>query len=264
MQKIITAREAACLVQDNDTIGISAFAAGAGFAEHVCCALEERFLESGNPQNLTLVIASGNGDNTERPFALNHFAYEKMLGRVVSGHVGLSKKFSALIAADKVPAWNFPQGVVTHLFRAVAGGKPGVLTHVGLETFADPRVEGGKMNPSAREDLVDVVTINGEEKLLYRAFPINVALIRGTTADEFGNLTMEHEALLTEALPVAQAAKNSGGIVIAQVERVARRGSLNPMEVQVPGILVDYVVLSPPEHHRMNVLVDYNPSYSGE
>lgn len=264
MQKIITAQDAARLIQDNDTIGISAFAAGAGFAEDVCWKLEERFLETGKPENLTLVIASGNGDGTERSFALNHFAHEKMLGRVVSGHVGLSKRFSALIAEDKVPAWNFPQGVVTHLFRAIAGGKPGVLTHVGLETFADPRVEGGKMNPSAKEDLVDVVTINGQEKLLYRSFPVNVALIRGTTADEFGNLTMEHEALLTEALPLAQAAKNSGGIVIAQVQRVARRGSLRPMEVRVPGILVDYIVVAPPEHHRMNALVDYNPAYSGE
>ncbi len=262
--KVITARQAAELIRDGDTMAIAAFAGGSGLAEEVCAAIETRFLDTGKPNDLTLMVASGNGDGTTGPFANNHFAHPKMLSRVIAGHVGLSKRFANMIAENDVAAWNFPQGVVTHLYRAAAGRKPGVLTHVGLETFADPRLEGGKMNPAAAEDLVEVVNISGEDKLLYKTIPITVGIIRGTTADEQGNLTMEREALLTEALHVAQAAKNSGGIVIAQAERLARRGSLKPMSVQVPGIMVDYIVIAPPGSQKMNIVEDYNPSYSGE
>lgn len=260
--KVITAQQAAGLIRDGDTLAIAAFAGGSGLAEEVCAAIEKRFLDTGKPNDLTLMVASGNGDGTTGSFANNHFAYPKMLSRVIAGHVGLSKRFANMIAENDVAAWNFPQGVVTHLYRAAAGRKPGVLTHVGLGTFADPRLEGGKMNAAATEDLVEVMNIGGEEKLLYKTVPITVGLIRGTTADEQGNLTMEREALITEALHVAQAAKNSGGIVIAQVERLARRGSLNAMSVQVPGIMVDYIVVAPSQ--KMNIVVDYDPSYSGE
>jgi len=262
--KVVTAQQAAELIRDGDTIAISAFAAGAGLAEEVCAAIEKRFLDTGKPNELTVMVASGNGDGTVGPFANNHFAHPQMLSRVIAGHVGLSKRFANMIAENNVAAWNFPQGVITHLYRAAAGRKPGVLTHVGLETFADPRLEGGKMNPAATEDLVELVTVNGEDKLLYKTIPITVGLIRGTTADEQGNLTMEREALIPEALHVAQAAKNSGGIVIAQVERLAKRGTLNAMSVQVPGIMVDYIVMAQPGSQKMNIIVDYNPSYSGE
>jgi len=263
-QKVITAQQAAELIRDGDTLAIAAFAGGSGLAEEVCAAIEKRFLDTGKPNDLTLMAASGNGDGTVGPFANNHFAHTQMLSRVIAGHVGLSKRFANMIAENDVAAWNFPQGVVTHLYRAAAGRKPGVLTHVGLGTFADPRLEGGKMNSSATENLVEVVNINGEDKLLYKTIPITVGIIRGTTADELGNLTMEHEALITEALHVAEAAKNSGGIVIAQVKRLAKRGSLNPKDVQVPGIMVDYIVVAQPGSQKMNAIVDYNPSYSGE
>lgn len=262
--KLVTAAQAAELVKTGDTVAIAAFAGGVSFPEEICITLEQRFVEKNQPQDLTLVFGSGVGDSGKSDFALNHFGHEHMVSRVVAGHVGLSSKLSALIAENKIAAYNLPQGVLVHILRAAAGGHPGIITHVGLHTFADPRVEGGRMNTAAKEDLCEVVTIGGKEQLFYKALPIDVALIRATTADEFGNLTMEKEATLVEALEAAQAAHNNGGIVIAQVERIAAKGSLNPKDVRVPGILVDYIVKARPENHRMNALVDYNPAFSGE
>lgn len=262
--KLVTAAQAAELIKTGDTVAIAAFAGGVGFPEEICQALEHRFLEHNQPRDLTLFFGSGVGDSGKSSFALNHFGHEQMVGRVIAGHVGLSSALSALIAENKIPAYNLPQGVVTHMIRAAAGGHPGIITHVGLNTFVDPRIEGGRMNSVAQEDLCEVVTIGGKEQLFYKTIPVNVALIRATTADEFGNLSMEKEATLVEALETAQATRNSGGIVIAQVERIAARGSLNPKDVRVPGILVDYIVKARPENHRMNALVDYNPAFSGE
>lgn len=264
MSKIISGPEAAKLVKDGDTVAMSAFAGGSGFPEEICLEIENNFNETGHPGNLTLMFASGNGDSGKSNFGLDHFAHEGMVSTVIGGHIGLAKKLSGLINENKVAAYNLPQGVVTHLFRAIGGGKLGVFTHVGLGTFADPRIEGGKMNMAAKEDIVEYLNIGGKEQLLYKSRPINVGIIRGTTVDEFGNLTIEKEAVITETLQVAQAAKNSGGIVIAQAERLAKRGSLNPMNVIVPGIMVDYIVIAKKENHKMNVLTEYNPAYSGE
>jgi propionate CoA-transferase len=264
MSKIIASREAAGLVKDGSTIAISGFGGGTAFPEELCVRIEEAFLGTGHPRDLTLMMASGNGDGTKNDVGLNHFAHPEMVKLVIAGHVGLAQRLSGLINENKIAAYNFPQGVMTHLFRAIGGGKVGVVTHVGLQTFADPRVEGGKMNAAAEEDLVELVRLGDKERLLYKSRPVHVALIRGTTADEFGNLSMEKEALLTEALQIAQAARNSGGVVIAQVERVVKRGSLNPMLVRVPGILVDHVVIAEKKYHQMNFFVEYNPAYSGE
>ncbi|MCC8025076.1 MAG: acyl CoA:acetate/3-ketoacid CoA transferase [Clostridium sp.] len=264
MGKIISKERAAELVKDGDVVGINGFAFGFGFPEGLAKALDQRFEEEQAPRNLTLMFASGNGDGGRSDFGLDHFAKEGMVKRVIAGHVGLAKKLSGMIKDNKVEAYNFPQGVVTHMFREMAGGRKGVATHVGLETFADPRVEGGKMNASASEDLVKVVEIAGEEKLYYEAPPLSVALIRGTTADEFGNLTVEHEGVLLETMHMASAAKNAGGIVIAQVSNIARRGSLDPRLVAVPGILVDYIVKVPAQEHKMNALVQHEPSFTGE
>lgn len=261
MNKIISAREAVKLIKTGDTIAISGFV-GFSHPEEISKKIEESFLEKGYPHNLVLVFGAGQGDGKNR--AMNHFGHEGLVRRVIGGHWNLAPKLGNLALANKCEAYNFPQGIIIHLFRNIAAGKPGLISHVGLNTFVDPRIEGGKLNSVTREDLLEIVTLCEKEWLFYKAFPINVGIIRGTTADEKGNITMEKEGLYVEALPVAQAAKNSGGIVIAQVEHIVKNGSLNPKHVKVPGIYVDAIVVADPENHWQTNMEKYNPYISGE
>jgi propionate CoA-transferase len=262
MAKVISALEAARLVKNGDTVGVGGFV-GIGHPEALSAALEERFLNESGPRDLTLFYCAGQGDGKE--LGLNHFGNEGMVKRAVGGHWNLAPKLGKLAVENKIEAYNFPQGTLTHLARNIAGRKPGVITKVGLHTFVDPRVEGGKISNITTEDLVEVIQLGGEEWLWYKPFPINVVLLRGTSADERGNITIEHEGASLEILSLAQAAKASGGIVIVQVERLVASGSLPPLNVKVPGISVDYIVVAEDMKQHMQTFGEqYNPAYCGE
>lgn len=259
--KIITAREAADKIKDGVTIGSSGFV-GIGFSEELAVALEERYLETQSPKNLKLIYAAGQGDGKEK--GLNHLGHEGLVGCVIGGHWGLVPKLQQLALDNKIQAYNLPQGVIAHLFRAQAAGNPRLITKVGLGTFVDPKNDGGKLNASTTEDIVEEIIIDNERYLSYKPHPIHVAFVRATTADERGNLSVEKEALKLESQAMAMACKNSGGIVIAQVERVAEKDSLPPKEVHIPSILVDYIVVAKPENHMQTFATQYEPSFAGK
>ena len=261
MTKIMSSDDAIALIKDGDTVAVGGFI-GCGHPEELTLKIHECFLKKRTPNSLTLVYAAGQGDSKEK--GLNHFGEEGLISKVVGGHWGLAPKLAKLAIENKIQAYNLPQGVISHLYRDIAAGKPGTITHVGLKTFVDPRIDGGRLNDITKEDIVKVIEIDNNEYLLYKAFPINVALIRATYADEYGNATLEKEAVTLDGLSMAQAAKNSGGIVILQVEQVVENGTLDPRKVKIPGILVDAIVISKPENHMQTFAEKYNPSYNGE
>jgi len=241
LAKIISADQAAMLIANGSTVGATGFGL-AGWAEEIAQAIERRFMETGSPQNITLLHASAIGDWKER--GTTRLGKEGLIKKWIGAHIGSSAGMSKLVIDNKIEAYNLPQGSIVQLIREIAGKRLGLFTKVGLGTFVDPRLDGGKMNAKTTEPINKVIEVEGEEWLFYKTFPIHAALLRGTTVDEHGNLTMEKEGPITEALSMAQAAKASGGIVIVQAEYLAKAGSLHPKQVKVPGILVDYIVVA--------------------
>lgn len=263
MSKVITPQQAAELVKDGDRLALLGFI-GMCHPQEVTYAIEERFLNSGHPQNVDLLFPTNVGDGTDR-LGMNHLAHEGLLRSIVGGHWNLVPALQKLVTENKVQAWNLPIGTLCQLMREIAGHRPGVITKIGLNTFVDPRNQGGKMNEITKDDLVELMEIDGEEYLRYKSFKnIDVAVIRGTYADEDGNITMQKEAAFLEALAMAQAAKNTGGIVIAQVEDIVQNGTLNPKDVKVPGIVVDYIVKGTPDNSWQTYMNPYLPELSGQ
>jgi len=260
--KVISACEAADMVKDNMTISTSGFVASS-LPEALTKALERRFLETGSPKSLTLFYAAAQGNRDGS--GADHFAHEGMTKRVIGGHWNMVPELGRLVMENKIEAYNLPQGTLSQLFRDIAGHRPGTITHVGLNTFVDPRIEGGKLNSITTEDIVEVVDILGTEKLLYKSFPVDFAFIRGTCADEDGNITLDHEVVTLEATSIAQAVRNSGGTVVVQVEKVVAGGTLDPRLVKIPGIYVDAVVVAPQkEDQAQSVGCDYDGSLTGD
>ncbi|HEX3039848.1 MAG TPA: acyl CoA:acetate/3-ketoacid CoA transferase [Caproiciproducens sp.] len=262
--KILTARQAADLVPNHVNFATAGFI-GASFPEEIAVALEERFLETGAPTDLSLFFCAAQGDSKDK--GLNHFAHEGMVCRTIGAHYGLAPKIGRMAVENNILAYDFPQGITTHMFRDSAAHKPCTISHVGLGTFVDPRLLGGKLNKMTEEaeDLVKLIEIDGNEYLSYKTHPINFAILSGTYADEDGNISMERSGIKAESLAIAQACKNWGGTVIVQVERIVKAGSLDPQKVEVPGILVDgVVVVSDMKYHMQTFGTQYNPGFSGE
>ncbi|QDU81092.1 Acetate CoA-transferase YdiF [Polystyrenella longa] len=258
-RNVVSLEAAAELVLSGQTVVTAGFV-GIAFPEAIAISIEQRFLNEGEPRDLTLMYGAGQGDGRTR--GINHFGHEGLVKRVIGGHWGLVPRMGELALQNKIEAYNFPQGVLIHLLRDIAAGKPGTITHVGLDTFIDPDQTGGRMNQITSEPLVEKINLVDRDWLFYKAFPIHVALIRGTTADPLGNITMEREAMMGEVLAAAHAAHNSGGKVICQVERLSEERA-EARDVVVPCHLVDAVVVSPAEHHHQTFATEFNPAFSG-
>lgn len=260
INKFMSAENAVSLIKDGATVSL--IGGGGGLVEASClfAAVEKRFLETGDPSGLTVIHSLGIGDRKTR--GMNCFAHEGMVRRVVGGHWIWSPKMQELARDEKIEAYVLPGGVIMQLYREIAAHRPGLYTHVGLGTFVDPRIEGGKMNKRAREDLVEVIQLDGRDLLRYKPFPVDIALIRGSYADARGNISLDQEPANLEIYAVALAAHNSGGKVIAQVRTAVEVGTLPARAVRVPGAIIDAVVVDPAQ--SMTYDIAYDPTISGE
>jgi acyl CoA:acetate/3-ketoacid CoA transferase len=258
--KVISALDAARLINDDDFVAIQGSGGGVAEPTAIIRAMRDRYQLENSPRNLTLYHATGLGDQNE--IGTDYLTAPGLVKRDIAGHLGMAPKMARMIMNNEIESYNFPQGVLSQMYSAIAARKPGVFTKVGLHTFIDPRLEGGKMNAVTTEELVRVMEIDGEEWLFFPRFHLNVAVIRGTTADLKGNISCEEEAAILEGIAIAQAARACGGIVIAQVKYLAQSGSLDPRQVKIPGIYVDYLVVDPEQ--KQTALEVYNPAFCGQ
>ncbi|GHV35441.1 acyl CoA:acetate/3-ketoacid CoA transferase [Synergistales bacterium] len=265
MSKVVSPEHAVSLIKDNMTLGVGGFV-GSGIPEELLSALQKRYEDSHSPKDLTLFHCAAVGDGKDK--GSNHLGAEGLLKKLVCAHIGLEPEINKLVVANKISAYMIPQGVTSHLLRAIGGKKPGVLTHVGLKTFADPRLEGCKANKAAidsGEEIVSLIQVEGKDYLLYKPFVIDICFIKGTFGDVNGNISLERESARSDQLEMSLAVHNNGGIVIAEVEKVVAAGSLDPRNVAVHGVMVDYVVEATVEKNWHTWTSQaYRPELSGE
>lgn len=263
MSKIVDIERALDLVKSGDTVAFGGLGL-TGYPEYIAASLERRFLSKNAPKELTMIGVSGQGDRKGR--GADHFAHPGMVCKAIMGHFRASPVFSKMSTSGEIEAYCLPQGVLLQLYRAAGAGQPGILTEVGLGTYMDPRLGGGRVNDNTKGEVATLMCVNGKEYLFYPVIPIHVAVIRGTTADEDGNITIEREALKLEFMELALAARATRGKVIVQVEKVVEAGSLKAVAIAVPSIFVDAVVVSPQEdkYHWQTLWQPYSPLFSGE
>ncbi len=260
--KIIEAKDVTSFIKDNDTVAISG-SGGSGSPEALLKSLMDSYNQHKTPKNITVVTGISPGNLTKDYVGMNMLSEDGLVGKAICAHLGMGKLFGEKVGENLFPAFALPLGVLNHLLRAIAGHEPGIITHIGLDTFADPRIEGCCANELAKkeEPIVELMKIGKEDYLFYKAFPINVALLKATYADESGNISFEHEAVLGEQFNMAAATHNSGGIVIVEVKEIKPAGSLKAKNVLIHNKLVDYVVVAEPN----TSLGDYNlPIYHAE
>ncbi len=258
--RIVSFDKAVSYIRDGDTVVIGGSGGGHAIPEALIVALENRFLKENNPKNITLLHPVGVGDNISQ--GVGHLAHNGLVKRIVTGALVNSPAFQDRAQQDTVEAYTLPQGALSELMREMAAGRPGLFSQVGLHTFVDPRLDGGRQSKCAKESLVELVTLEGKEWIFYKPYNIDIAFLRGTTADEDGNVTMEREAIFGEMLSMAQATRRNGGIVIVQVAQLAQKGTLPAKQVKIPGMLVDLIVVDPTQ--RQTYLMEYSPAYAGE
>lgn len=259
---LLSLSEAVGAIADGSTVATDGFTM-MGVAEGVLAEIESQFLRRGHPRDLTLVHAAG---QSNRIGGFEHFAHPGLVRRVVGPHWGLMPKMSTFLATDEVETFCLPQGQLSALYHAIAAGRPGILSRIGLGTFVDPRLDGGRINERARlaaDGYVGLVYVDREPWILYRSFPIDVGIIRATAIDPDGNCSGEEEAVHLDALAIAQAAHNSGGRVICQAKRMVGRGAIDPKNVAVPGCLIDIITISenPDSDHRQTDSAAFDPRF---
>lgn len=262
MNKLMDFDQAIDLIKDGDTVAFSGFMLATA-AREMMVKIGQRYLSEGRPKNLTLYQGAGLGNNNDQ--GICELSYPGLIKRYVTAHFANNRPMIDMVLKNEVEAYNFPQGVIAHLYRQAAGGKDFEITRIGLKTYCDPRLRGGKVNDAAKEDLVDLIEIDGKEYLKYKVPSYDIGIIRGTSADEFGNISMEEESSIIDSLDVAMAVKASGGKVIVQVKNLVSSQSMNRQDVVIPGVFVDAIVKSedPINYHRQTPGVYYDPIIAG-